>query len=49
MLLAPRSGSGESTSFVKIDKNWLLRTSAFPLAFQTVQARRKQLQIGGHT
>ena len=29
MLLAPRSGSDESSSFVKTYQNWLLRTSAF--------------------
>ena len=36
VLLVPRSGSGESPPSVNTDENWLLRTSAFPLASTTV-------------
>ena len=36
VLLAPRSGRGESSAFVNTDKNRLLRTSAFPLAYPTL-------------
>ena len=32
----PRFGIGESPSSVNTDENWLLRTSAFSLASQTV-------------
>ena len=36
VLLVPRFGIGESPSSVNTDENWLLRTSAFPLASPTV-------------
>ena len=37
LLLARRSGSGESSSFVNTDENLLLRTSAFLLASHTAR------------
>ena len=39
VLLAPRFGIGESPSSVNTDENWLLRTSASPLASPTVLRR----------